>query len=67
MSGQQSLYQLSKLYNLISGNWKLILIGIGVAIYFLGDELIDYIMSNEMILVWVVLLILLLMNFEDNY
>lgn len=54
------------LFGLCNNNWTFISIIIIGAIFLLGEDLIELIFCNDMTLIWVVLLFLLLMNFDDG-
>lgn len=48
------------------GGGGLIIILIIGAFLLLGDDIIEWLFCNEMALIWVVLLVLLLTNFDDG-
>lgn len=65
MSKQQGIQRFFGGYG--SGNCGLIIILIIGAILLLGDDLIEWLFCDDMALIWIVLLILLLTNFDfDN-
>lgn len=64
MSNNKSLERLFGGHGFGGGGFIIILI-IG-AFLLLGDEIIDWLFCDEMALIWIVLLVLLLTNFDDG-
>ncbi len=47
-------------------NWGLIILLIIGAILLIGDDILEWLFCDDMAIIWIVLLILLLTNFDDG-